>query len=161
MVNGERADALHVPLADRRATRRLGRALAAVLHPGDLVLLEGELGSGKTFLVRAIARELGVATTIRVTSPTFALVHEFAGRIPIVHADLYRLDASADLEETGLLDRAGGGAVVLVEWGARFASQLRGGGLRIELTLSDGTRSARIEAFGEQGAERLHALAGV
>lgn len=150
-----------MPLPDRRATRRLGRSLAAVLQPGDIVLLEGQLGAGKTFLARAIARELGVAPTVRVTSPTFALVHEFTGRVPIVHADLYRLDASADLEEIGLLDRVGRDAVVFVEWGARFASRLRGSGLRIELSLTDGTRGARIEAFGEQGVDRLHALAGV
>jgi len=158
---GAHVGAIDVALPDRRATKRFGSALAAVLRPGDLVLLEGDLGSGKTFLARAVARALGVPSSVPVTSPTFALVHELEGRQPIIHSDLYRLDASADLAEIGLLDRRVRDSIMLVEWGARFASVLGGSGLRVDLALVDGARSARVAPFGEHGAERLRALAGV
>ena len=105
-------------------TRRLGQALAAALRAGDLLVLEGSLGAGKTFLVQAIARALGVPASQPVTSPTFEIVHEFSGRVPVVHADLYRLEPSQPIDELGLLARIGNDAVVLVEWGERFAAQL-------------------------------------
>ncbi|MBV9947901.1 MAG: tRNA (adenosine(37)-N6)-threonylcarbamoyltransferase complex ATPase subunit type 1 TsaE, partial [Myxococcales bacterium] len=81
-------------LAVRRDTRLLGASIARVLRPGDLVLLEGDLGAGKTFLVRAVARALGVREV--VTSPTFTLVQEYtSARGTLVHADLYRLRGGA------------------------------------------------------------------
>lgn len=156
-----RAHTLRIPLPTRRATRLLGRALADVLKPGDLVLLEGELGSGKTFLVRCIVRALGVPASVRVTSPTFALVHELNGRIPIVHADLYRLEAAGDLDELGLHDRIGSDALVLVEWGARFSTELAGDGVLIRLSSTDSTRHADVEPIGVRGADRIAALAAV
>src|SRR5688500_1791946 len=98
-------EVLELPLPTRRATQRLGAALGAALRGGDFVVLEGDLGAGKTFLVRAIARALGVPAAVAVTSPTFALVHELSGRVPIVHADLYRLEEADELVEIGLRDR--------------------------------------------------------
>ena len=74
---------IELALPTRRATRRLAAAIGAALAPGDLVVLEGDLGSGKTFLVRGIARALGVPSRVRITSPTFALVNEHSGRMPI------------------------------------------------------------------------------
>lgn len=149
---------MRVPLPNRRATRQLGRALALALKPGDVAFLEGDLGAGKTFLVRAIARALGVPTSIRVTSPTFELVHELPGRVAIVHADLYRLDDSADLRELGLLEASN--VVTLIEWGWRFAPALPCSGLRIELTLEETQRHVRIDPVGEDGVDRLRLLAG-
>jgi tRNA threonylcarbamoyladenosine biosynthesis protein TsaE len=107
-------------LRTRRDTRRLGEAIARVLSPGDLVVLSGDLGAGKTFLVRAIARALGARG--RVTSPTFTLVHEYATpRGPLVHADLYRLldagDLPAQVARLGLRERRAEGGLVVVEWG--------------------------------------------
>jgi tRNA threonylcarbamoyladenosine biosynthesis protein TsaE len=104
--------------------------MAGVLCPGDLVILSGELGAGKTFLARAIVRALGA--TEAVTSPTFTLVHEFATpRGPLVHADLYRLRGeaggpAAGVAGLGLRERRGEGAFLLVEWGDDAVDALGG-----------------------------------
>ncbi|MDP9148972.1 MAG: tRNA (adenosine(37)-N6)-threonylcarbamoyltransferase complex ATPase subunit type 1 TsaE, partial [Myxococcota bacterium] len=107
------------PLRSRRDTRRLGAAIARALEAGDLVVLSGDLGAGKTFLVRAIARAFGVGE--RVTSPTFALVQEYvAPRGTLVHADLYRLRVperglATEVARLGLREKRREGAFLLVE----------------------------------------------
>jgi tRNA threonylcarbamoyladenosine biosynthesis protein TsaE len=106
-------------LGSRRDTQRLGRAIARSLTGGDLVLLSGGLGAGKTFLTRAIARGLGTRAT--VTSPTFTLVREIATpRGLLVHADLYRLrgdSLEAETRRLGLREQRADGAMLVVEWG--------------------------------------------
>jgi tRNA threonylcarbamoyladenosine biosynthesis protein TsaE len=99
----------------------LGARIAARLEPADLLLLSGELGAGKTFLVRAIARGLGVPASVPVTSPTFTLVQEYATRAgPLLHADLYRLrdaaDPAGEVARLGLRERRDEGAIVVAEW---------------------------------------------
>jgi tRNA threonylcarbamoyladenosine biosynthesis protein TsaE len=117
-------------LRTRRDTRRLGAAVARLLSPGDLVVLSGDLGAGKTFLVRAMARSLGV--TEAVTSPTFVLVHEYATPAgPLVHADLYRLLERADrlpaeIARLGLRERRSEGGILVVEWGEPAFAALGG-----------------------------------
>jgi tRNA threonylcarbamoyladenosine biosynthesis protein TsaE len=151
-------EALTLSLPTRRATRRLSAALAVVLVPGDLVVLEGDLGAGKTFLVRGIARGLGVPVRLPVTSPTFTLVNELRARLPVVHADLYRLGEADELIELGLADRVGRDAIVLVEWGDRFAEALGGEGLWIFLSLMADGRQARLEGRGARGRDILERL---
>jgi tRNA threonylcarbamoyladenosine biosynthesis protein TsaE len=115
------------PLPTRRDSRRLGVAIAAALQPGDLVLLNGPLGSGKTFVVRSLLRALGVRD--RVTSPTFTLMNEYrTARGPVVHADLYRVREQGAIEvaRLGLRERRGEGAVLLVEWGDHVVEALGG-----------------------------------
>jgi tRNA threonylcarbamoyladenosine biosynthesis protein TsaE len=145
-------------LKSRRATEAFGRALARVLEPGDLVVLTGDLGAGKTTLVRSIARGLGVPGSVAVTSPTFELVHELPGRMPVIHADLYRLAPGDDLDELGLVPRIGSDAVVLVEWGDKFAGQLGDEGLWIDIALRDTERDCVIRGHGRRGEARVKSL---
>jgi tRNA threonylcarbamoyladenosine biosynthesis protein TsaE len=149
---------LEVPLPSRRATRRLAAALGARLEIGDVVWLEGELGAGKTFFTRGLLRALGVPEAVPVTSPTFALMHEHAGRVPIVHLDLYRLGDPSELDELGLHE-AFEGAIAVVEWGARFRAAIAPRGVEIELAHRDGEgRIARLRALDARGAELLGAI---
>ncbi|MDI3291783.1 tRNA (adenosine(37)-N6)-threonylcarbamoyltransferase complex ATPase subunit type 1 TsaE [Polyangium sp. 15x6] len=150
-----------VPLPTRRATIRLARAVAAALLPGDLVILAGDLGAGKTFFTRALCRALGVPSAEPITSPTFTLVHEHAGTLPIAHADLYRITDEDELAHLGLRDRRGEGAVLVAEWGAPYASALGGDALWVTFEVAaDGTRRARIEADGARSAALLAAVSG-
>lgn len=105
-------------LADDAATAALGAQLAARLRPGDLLLLSGGLGAGKTALARAIVRTLVGDPTLDVPSPSFALVQPYEASIgPVLHADLYRLRDPREIDELGLFDRTD--AIVLVEWPER------------------------------------------
>jgi tRNA threonylcarbamoyladenosine biosynthesis protein TsaE len=98
-------------------TEAAGEELAATLAVGDLLLLAGELGAGKTTFVRGLARGLGISDGVQ--SPTFQLVRVYQGRIQLAHVDLYRLEAGADLTDLGLDDLLDQG-VVAVEWGDRL-----------------------------------------
>jgi tRNA threonylcarbamoyladenosine biosynthesis protein TsaE len=149
-------DELALELPVRRDLRRLGRRLAEVIEPGDLVLLEGELGAGKTFLVRSLARGLGVPVAQPVTSPTFTLVQEYRNaRFPLVHADLYRLAEADELVELGLVERRDEGCVVAIEWGLRFEAALGGDALLISLVYAEPGRRARLCANGPRSAALL------
>lgn len=119
------------PLASRRATIRLAREVASSLQPGMLWLLDGPLGAGKTFFVRALLRALGVPSTEPVASPTFGLVHRWeTGRGVVLHADLYRLrdlaTGARDVHDLGLDDARRQGGMLLVEWGQGFDAALGG-----------------------------------
>ena len=99
-------------------TFALAEKLARTLEPGAFVLLHGDLGAGKTVFVRGLAAGLGVDPD-SVSSPTFVLVQQYRGQIPLVHADLYRLDGAAAVDDLGLEDLCSG-AVVAVEWAERM-----------------------------------------
>ncbi len=102
-------------------TIALGRKLAAMLAPPKLILLRGELGAGKTTLVKGIAEGFHAATADDVTSPTFTLVHEYRGsEVNVYHIDLYRVDTPRQLETLGLDDLIAENSVLLVEWGEKF-----------------------------------------
>ncbi len=156
--------ALVVPLPTRRDTRRLGQGLAAALGDGDLVVLSGTLGAGKTFLVRAICRALGLPVSERVTSPTFTLVQEYtlparAGLAErrLVHADLYRLRAPEELSELGLAEARSQGVLLFVEWGERFVNALGGDALLV--SLAPEPRAATLTCAAAHGdAPRARAL---
>jgi tRNA threonylcarbamoyladenosine biosynthesis protein TsaE len=100
-------------------TAAVGRELASTLSKGAVVLLFGDLGAGKTAFVRGLAEGLGLAPA-DVSSPTFTLIQEYrGGRVPLLHADLYRLDDPREIDELGL-DELGSGAVVAIEWGGKL-----------------------------------------
>ncbi len=103
-------------------TVELGRRLVADLAPPKLVLLRGDLGAGKTTLIKGIAAGFGAASEEDVTSPTFTLVHEYLGpKVNVYHIDLYRVDTERELETLGIDDLLGPRNVLLIEWGEKFA----------------------------------------
>lgn len=158
------SEGLALELHSRGDTRRFGHAVAACVLPGDLLVLEGDLGAGKTFFVRALARALGVPSDVPVTSPTFELIHELPARVPLVHADLYRLDGQGTVEELGIAERIGRDAVVVVEWGARFfggKGALGADGILVSLALlRANARRCELTAFGPRGTSFLERLRG-
>ena len=108
--------------SDPEATTALGRSLAAVAQPGDLICLWGELGAGKTHLAKAFGAGLGVTATI--TSPSFILMAEYEGRLPLFHIDPYRLVSADDALAGGLIDERQATGVTLVEWPERLGDAL-------------------------------------
>lgn len=107
-------------------TIAFGRTLAELLVPPKLVLLRGDLGAGKTTLVKGIAEAFEAASRDDVTSPTFTLIHEYRGpRAKLYHIDLYRIDTERELETLGLDDLRGEDSVLLIEWGEKFPRLVR------------------------------------
>ncbi|MGI8671597.1 MAG: tRNA (adenosine(37)-N6)-threonylcarbamoyltransferase complex ATPase subunit type 1 TsaE [Luteitalea sp.] len=125
-------------------TARIAEALAARLQPGDVVLIRGDLGAGKTAFVRGLAVGLGAADD-DVSSPTFTLMQEYrGGRLPVYHVDLYRLERAADVEDLGLEDVEMGDGVLAVEWPERLARSLPDA-IAVEIAIvGDSTRDIRI-----------------
>jgi tRNA threonylcarbamoyladenosine biosynthesis protein TsaE len=107
-------DAVTIVSRSPEETEAAGVRLAGALGPGDVVALTGELGAGKTCFVQGVARGLGVTT--RATSPTFVLVNEYRGRLPVHHVDAYRTESLAELADLGLEELFDGDGVTLVEW---------------------------------------------
>jgi tRNA threonylcarbamoyladenosine biosynthesis protein TsaE len=102
-------------------TTALGRKLAVELKPGTIVLLRGDLGAGKTTLVKGIAEGFHAAEADRVTSPTFTLIHEYRGpRVTVYHIDLYRIDTPRELDTLALDDLMDTNSILLIEWGEKF-----------------------------------------
>lgn len=114
-------------------TLALGRALAGELQPPCLVLLEGELGSGKTTLAKGIVAGLGAAREEEVTSPSFTLVHEYGREPKVYHVDLYRIENPRELETLGLDDLWNQQATVIVEWGEKLGDNPPAPRVRIQL----------------------------
>jgi tRNA threonylcarbamoyladenosine biosynthesis protein TsaE len=147
-----------VLLATASDTHEFGRRLADVLRAGDLVVLNGALGAGKTALTQGIGAGLGVAG--RVVSPTFVIarVHQ-GGRIPLLHVDAYRLGSLAEVDDMDL-DVAIEDSVTVVEWGAGLVEQLTEARLEvsIERAPESEVRSVRLTPVGDEWASRIAAL---
>jgi tRNA threonylcarbamoyladenosine biosynthesis protein TsaE len=142
-------------------TRSVGERLAGLLDGGDVVVLTGELGAGKTTLVQGVGAGLGI--TERVASPTFTLVREYSGRLPVIHADVFRLERVGEVIQLGL-DEAGRDAVLMVEWGDAIEDELPPERLRIELTSEDPdgeteVRRISLTGLGSSWQERWPRLA--
>ncbi len=129
-------------------TREAGARLAATLGPGDTVLLEGSLGSGKTVFVRGAALSLGVDPR-EVRSPTFTLVNIYPGHFPVYHIDLYRIEKPEELEELGLEEFLGSDGVALVEWAERLGRYRPRPAVRVQI-LDRGENRREIRILDER-----------
>ncbi len=144
------------------ATRALGRRLGALLRPGDVVALEGDLGAGKTELVRGACAGARVPLE-EVSSPSFAIVATYRGRLPVHHADLYRIADEDELYGTGFGDLVGGEGALLVEWADRIPGALPRERLEIRMAhREEGASVRRLELVGSgaRHAELARSLAG-
>ena len=149
-----------VACPDRAATQALAARVAEILRPGDLVLLEGDLGTGKTTFVQGLARALGVDSA--VTSPTFVLmnIHPTRAGFDLVHVDVYRLDRLSEVADLALAEMLEDGAVVVVEWGDRAAAALPGGHLLVRIeAVGEDRRSVTLEAHGPAWVDRVAEMA--
>jgi tRNA threonylcarbamoyladenosine biosynthesis protein TsaE len=140
-----------IALPDLAATQALGRLLGRLLFPGSVVALVGPLGAGKTHLVRAIAEGLDIPDGRLVTSPTFVLIQEYPGRLPIYHFDAYRLEGAGPFADLGVVEYLEGEGVCLIEWADRVEACLPEEYLRITLRITGETaREAMLEGRGER-----------
>ena len=143
---------ISIDLCDEEATKNLGDALAKALLPGDIMLLEGELGAGKTTLARAIIRNLTGDNDLEVTSPSFALVQPYlASEQTIIHADLYRLEKPDEIEELGLFDDED--AIILVEWPQRAPMLTNYANISIAIKMGAGREQRKADiAYSDRNA---------
>jgi tRNA threonylcarbamoyladenosine biosynthesis protein TsaE len=139
-----------VDLPDLAATQAFGRRLGGLLFPGAVVALVGQLGAGKTHLVRAVAEGLGLSDGRVVSSPTFVLIQEYPARLPIYHFDAYRLRDSRDFFDLGAGEYFEMGGVCLIEWADRVADALPAEHLTIRIEpLDENRRRFHFEPAGE------------
>ncbi len=137
-------------------TRALGKTLGSLLDNPMTFCLTGDLGSGKTVFVQGLAAGLSIPWETEVTSPSFALIHEHVGRLPLFHVDLYRLEGVTDLEDLGLEEILDGQAVVAVEWGEKLSAHLLGDHLRVRFEIAaDMKRVVEMSPYGQGAAELL------
>ena len=149
---GERLDrwegaraSLHLASDSPERTIEIGRRIGSLVPPGSILSLEGGLGAGKTLLAKGICAGLGVAET--VLSPSFILVEEYRGELPVFHVDLYRLERVDEAAGIGLFDAADGRAIVIVEWGDRLPPGALDVDCRISMTITgEWSRALAIEA---------------
>jgi tRNA threonylcarbamoyladenosine biosynthesis protein TsaE len=129
-------------------TAHLGETLGRLVRAGDFIALSGDLGSGKTHFTQGLARGLGVGPEVCVASPSYTLLNEYMGRIPLYHFDLYRLDGDGDVRELGFDEYFSGRGVCVVEWADRLHSELPDEYLKIIFTVT-GDTIRRIGFIGE------------
>ncbi len=142
---------VHCP--DAVATQALAARLAGILQPGDLVLLQGDLGAGKTTFTQGLARALGVGTA--VTSPTFVLMNIYptTAGFDLVHVDVYRLDLLSEVADLGLAEMLDDGSVAVVEWGERAAAALPGEHLLVRIEDGRDGEDGRDAEDGRDGGD--------
>ena len=139
-------------------TRALAAEIAALAVPGDLVVLAGDLGTGKTAFAQGFARGLGVKEP--VTSPAFILVRTYEGRLPLIHLDVYRLEQMQELVDLGISELLDEGGVTLVEWGDAVTPALPSDFLEVRLDAGDAPddRSITVRSVGPSWPPRANAL---
>ncbi len=145
-------------------TRKIGEAIGRLLAPGDVVGLMGDLGTGKTVFAQGVAKGIGARGP--VTSPTFTLIHEHTGRIPLYHVDVYRLRTPADVEAIGIEDYIYGDGIVVLEWADQVLSILPDERLdvmieRQDMSEDDNVRKISISPHGERYRDMLKELKAI
>jgi tRNA threonylcarbamoyladenosine biosynthesis protein TsaE len=144
-----------------KETIQFGKQIGKRLQSGDVVALIGELGAGKTHLIKGLAQGIGVERPNYITSPSFTLIHEYEGRIPFYHIDLYRLATEEEGEALGLEEYLGGKGVTAIEWADKIPSLLPKELLRVHLRyLEIHTRSIHILGKGTRYEDLVKKLRG-
>ena len=150
---------LTIDLRTLAETERFGQLLGRIATPGDVIILNGSLGAGKTTLTQFIGAGLKVPADTYITSPTFSLMHEYHGRLPMYHMDLYRLSSGEEIEELGFLEYIYGEGLTIIEWPERLGELLPDDYLEINLDIcGENSRSAAISAHGEKWEGRTDEL---
>lgn len=127
-------------------TQDLGEKLGKTLKPGDVIALIGDLGTGKTCFAQGIARGVGIASGEVVNSPSYILINEYNGKIPIYHIDLYRLETAAEIADLGLGEYMERDGICIIEWAERMADGLPDTCIKIYIAWEDeNTRSIKIQ----------------
>jgi tRNA threonylcarbamoyladenosine biosynthesis protein TsaE len=153
---------LTISLSSLKHTAEFGRLLGRIAQPGQVILLEGDLGAGKTTLVQAIGQGLGVEDSTYITSPTFSILHEYEGRLPLYHMDFYRINRTEELEELGLDEIIYGKGLTVIEWPAILGSRTPMNHLHCKLSTSGSTsRRALLAAQGSGWHALLAEVAGM
>lgn len=136
-------------------TKQLAATLAPYLRAGDVIVLDGDLGAGKTQFVQGVAAGLGIRD--QVTSPTFNILLTYpGGRLPLYHFDLYRLERAEDLEDIGFYETVDADGASFLEWGEKFPEALPYSYLRIWIEVGeDGSRTVRAHSYGERSRQLL------
>lgn len=140
-------------------TMAWGKTIGELIDDSLIIALVGDLGSGKTVFVKGLAKGLGVLEGYLITSPSYTLINEYPGRLRLLHADLYRLSGSVDIESTGLFDCMNSGSVVAVEWAERLSNE----DLDIDLQVSfdfgvANERKVSISGYGQKAKDLLREL---
>ena len=137
-----------IPSNNVSETLRIGKRIGTFLRPGDVVALVGELGTGKTHLIKGLAAGVGVKKTAYMASPSFVLINEYPGRIPFYHLDLYRLETEEEAQDAGVEELLEGEGVTAIEWADKIPSLLPREGLWICLR-AVGEQARSIEITGK------------
>ena len=149
---------LHARTDGVEATRTMARAVAGLVEPGDVLLLSGELGAGKTAFAQGFGDGLGV--TEQITSPTFTLARHYDGRLPLHHIDVYRLERLSEMQDIGIPELLDSGGVLLVEWGDAIEPAIPADYLEIRLSYGTGDddRDLQLRCVGGRWSARQRAL---
>jgi len=140
-------------------TQIIGRKIGEFIKSATVIALTGDLGTGKTVFVQGLARGLAVPDGYYITSPSYTLINEYPGRLPLYHVDLYRIGNMDDIEDIGLLDILDGDKVVAIEWADRMKENLPFDHVAINFEFND-TESRKIAftSYGQNGADLLKKL---
>ncbi|CAH2031442.1 tRNA (adenosine(37)-N6)-threonylcarbamoyltransferase complex ATPase subunit type 1 TsaE [Trichlorobacter ammonificans] len=158
-LHTDRGEEIEFETVSPAETEALGASLGRLLLAGDIVTLSGELGGGKTCFVRGVVAGASPEAANLVASPTFAILNEYPGTVPILHYDCYRLRGADDALELGLLDRLGGDAICLLEWPERIPGVIAGEYLAASFQwLGEEYRRITLSAHGERSRKLLALL---